>query len=129
MLPAAHRLTDPAAFSDTVRTGVRAGSRAVVVHLLVRPGSSDPARVGLVVGKAVGNAVVRTRVKRRLRHQTAPLVTMLPTGSILVLRAQPASAGATSAELAEELRAGIGRCLERSARQAQQQQAPERVTR
>ena len=114
MLPAAHRLTDPAAFSDTVRTGVRAGSRAVVVHLLVTPGSDAPARVGLVVSKAVGSAVVRTRVKRRLRHQVAPLLAMLPTGSIVVLRAQPAAATATSAELAEELRAGVVRCLERT---------------
>jgi ribonuclease P protein component len=112
VLPAAHRLTDPAAFSDTVRTGVRAGSRALVVHL--RTGGADgPARVGLVVSKAVGNAVTRNRVKRRLRHQAAGVVAMLPAGSILVLRALPAAATATSGELAAELRDGVARCLER----------------
>jgi len=114
VLPAAHRLTDPAAFSETVRTGVRAGSRALVVHLLAEAGSERPVRVGLVVSKAVGGAVVRTRVKRRLRHQMAPLLTMLPAGSTVVLRAQPAAATATSAELAEELRVGLTRCLERT---------------
>lgn len=114
MLPAAHRLTDSAAFSDTVRAGARAGSRALVVHLRVDPTSDAPCRVGLVVSKAVGNAVVRTRVKRRLRHQVAADLAMLPAGSTVVLRANPAAAEATSADLGEELRAGLTRCLERT---------------
>ena len=37
------------------------------MHLLHR-GRVGPARVGFVVSKAVGNAVIRNRVKRRLRH-------------------------------------------------------------
>lgn len=127
MLPAAHRLTDPAAFSDTVRSGVRAGSRVLVVHLRVDAGSpgesSTPARVGLVVSKAVGGAVVRTRVKRRLRHQMAALLPMLPMGSITVVRALPPAASATSAELAEELRGGLVRCLGRTPAKV----APEKV--
>jgi ribonuclease P protein component len=73
-----------------------------------------PPRVGLVVSKAVGNAVVRNRVKRRLRHQIAPHLDTLPVGTSVVLRALPAAAGCTSAELAEELRAGLTRCLSRT---------------
>ena len=114
MLPAAHRLTDPAAFSTTVRAGVRAGSRALVVHLQVDETSDAPVRVGLVVSKAIGNAVARTRVKRRLRHQMAAELAMLPVGSTVVLRANQAAAAATSAELSEELHAGLTRCLERT---------------
>ena len=114
MLPAAHRLTDPAAFSDTVRTGVRAGSRALVVHLRVDPAGRTAPRVGLVVSKAVGGAVVRTRVKRRLRHQVATELAMLPAGSTVVLRANPPAADATSAQLSEELHTGLTRCLERT---------------
>jgi ribonuclease P protein component len=113
VLPAAHRLTDPAAFSDTVRTGVRAGSRALVVHLKVHE-TDSPVRVGLVVSKAVGNAVVRTRVKRRLRHQAVGVLAILPAGSIMVLRANPAAAEATSGDLSVELHAGVARCLERT---------------
>jgi ribonuclease P protein component len=114
VLPAAHRLTDPAAFSTTVRAGRRAGSRTIVAHLHTDGMSQRPPRVGLVVSKAVGNAVVRNRVKRRLRHQVQPLLGSLPVGSSLVLRALPASSSASSAELAEELGATLARCLSRT---------------
>jgi ribonuclease P protein component len=113
VLPAAHRLTDPAAFSDTVRSGRRAGSRALVVHLRVVPGSTAAPRVGLVVSKAVGNAVARNLVKRRLRHLAGAELAKLPTGSKVVLRALPGAATASYAELGEELRTGLARCLER----------------
>jgi ribonuclease P protein component len=114
VLPAAHRLTDPAAFSRTVRAGRRAGSRAVVVHLHTDGMSTLPPQVGLVVSKAVGNAVVRNRVKRRLRHQVTAQLPSLPAGTSVVLRALPPAAECTSAELAEELRAGLTRCLSRT---------------
>lgn len=48
--------------------------------------------------------MTRTRVKRRLRAQLAPLVGRLPDGNDLVVRANPAAAGADSHELAEALR-------------------------
>jgi ribonuclease P protein component len=114
VLPAAHRLTDPAAFSLTVRSGRRAGGRSVVVHLHTDGMSARPPRAGLVVSKAVGNAVVRNRVKRRLRHQVAPLLSALPAGTTVVLRALPPAAGASSAELGEELRHGVARCVGRT---------------
>jgi len=71
----------------------------------------DPvvARVGFVVSKAVGGAVVRTRVKRRLRAVLAQRLERLPAGSLLVVRANPAAAEATSAELARS----VDRVLER----------------
>jgi len=67
-----------------------------------------------VVSKAVGNSVTRNRVKRRLRHQVAPLLPTLPVGSSVVLRAMPPAATCTSEELGTELRAGLTRCLERT---------------
>lgn len=67
-----------------------------------------------MVSKAVGGAVTRSRVKRRLRHQAVPLVDSLPAGTAVVLRALPAAAAAGSAELGEELRAGVDRCLQRT---------------
>jgi ribonuclease P protein component len=66
-------------------------------------------RVGFVVSKAVGNAVVRHRVARRLRHLVgARLGTLLP-GAALVVRALPPAADATSAELGQDLDAAIRR--------------------
>ena len=85
-----------------------------MVHLLddaPRDADATP-RVGLVVGKAVGNAVVRNRVKRRLRHLVRSHLTQLPTSSALVIRALPASATMNS----EELGADLARCLERVGR-------------
>ena len=39
--------------------------------LVSAPGQPGPPRVGLVVPRSVGSAVVRNRVKRRLRHAAA----------------------------------------------------------
>jgi ribonuclease P protein component len=51
--------------------------------------------VGFVVSKAVGNAVVRNRVKRRLRHLAAQRLAEVPDRALLVVRALPAAADAT----------------------------------
>jgi ribonuclease P protein component len=72
-----------------------------------------PARAGLVVSKAVGGSVVRTRVARRLRHQLRPLLPQLPAGTRLVVRAAPAAATAASVALAQDLRAAVDRLATR----------------
>jgi ribonuclease P protein component len=90
-------------FSQTLRGGRRAGRPLVSGHLLCQPGREDPARVGFVVSKAVGGAVVRNRVRRRLRHLTRGYLASLPEGSLLVVRANPRAATARQADLAAEL--------------------------
>jgi ribonuclease P protein component len=112
VLPPDHRLTDGASFQQTVRVGRRAGSRTVVVHLAGEGGAAVGAtgpRVGFVVSKAVGNAVVRNRVKRRLRHLAREHVSSLPGSAALVVRALPAAATASTRELSDDL----ARCLAR----------------
>ena len=109
MLPAAHRLTDGATFHRTVRAGRRAGSRTLVVHLVADGGAAGGPRIGFVVSKAVGGAVVRNRVKRRLRHLAREHVSSLPGAAVLVVRALPAAAAADY----EELGADLERCLSR----------------
>lgn len=85
-----------------------------MVHLLV-PGTGSAAdqeiepQVGFVVSKAVGPAVVRNRVKRRLRHQARESLSGLPGSAVLVVRALPAAAEADYDSLGADLR----RCLER----------------
>lgn len=75
-----------------------------MVHANVTDSRAElPPRVGFVVSKAVGNAVVRNRVKRRLRAQVAPLLPAVPSGTDLVLRANPASGSATSAQIGRTL--------------------------
>ncbi len=64
-------------------------------------------RFGLIVSKAVGNAVVRHRVARRLRHICSSLAAELPDGADVVLRALPGAADASSDELRRQLHAGL----------------------
>jgi ribonuclease P protein component len=113
VLPVQHRLTDSDTFRTAVRRGRRAGSTSVVLHLWVDPDDEPtPATVGFTVSKGVGNAVVRNRVKRRLRHLVAeqlPSLETLPGRAALVVRAQPAAAGASYADLGADL----ARCLQR----------------
>jgi len=108
VLAAAQRLRRSAEFAAAIRGGRRAGRGTVVVHLLLEePAQASKARAGFVVSKAVGNAVVRNKVRRRLRHLVRPLLTDLPTGSTLVVRALPAAAGASFPVLAGDLEAAI----------------------
>jgi ribonuclease P protein component len=79
-----------------------------VVHLF-DPGQPGPSQVGLVVSKAVGPAVTRNRVKRRLRHLAREHVSSLPGSAVLVIRALPEAASASY----EELGSDLARCLER----------------
>ena len=112
MLSLSNRLTSAEDFRHTVRRGRRSGGSLVVAHLVVPnvdKATSSPPKVGFVVAKSVGPAVTRNRVKRRLRHLMRERIHALPSGSLLVIRALPAAAGATSRDLAGEL----DRCLDR----------------
>lgn len=62
-----------------------------------------PPRVGFVVSRAVGNAVVRNRTKRRLRAAVATRLAGIPAGVDVVVRAQPAAANLSFAELRDAL--------------------------
>lgn len=111
MLPAEHRLDDAGLFRLATRRGTRRPSRTLVLHLLRREGEAPPL-VGFVVSRAVGNAVVRNRVKRRLRHLAREHVSSLPGSCVLVVRALPASAAASSSELGRDLRNCLADCLD-----------------
>ena len=131
MLPQQSRMRRPEDFRRVLRTGRRAGGSVIAGHLLLADGSAgsrgtalptgstgevrsgDPAKVGLVVSRAVGSAVVRNRVKRRLRELMRRRVASLPGGCLLVLRAHPAAAGVCQADLAADLDLVIGRLLRR----------------
>jgi ribonuclease P protein component len=102
MLATAHRLRRRGDFTSAVRAGQRAGRTTLVVHLQHRDADAPP-RAGFVVSRAVGGAVTRNRVQRRLRHLVRDRIDQLPAGSMLVVRALPAAATATYVQLAEDL--------------------------
>ncbi|MEU9836414.1 ribonuclease P protein component [Streptosporangium sp. NPDC048047] len=113
MLPSESRMRRGEEFAGAVRKGGRAGRPTLVAHLGMRPESGDPPLVGFVVSRAVGGAVVRNRVKRRLRHLMRERLDRLPRGSLLVVRANPPAASARSERLAAELDVALDRLLRR----------------
>ena len=86
----------------------------MVVHLFVAHDEDTPPQVGLVVSKAVGNAVRRNLVKRRLRSAARGHLAALPCGARAVVRALPASAHAEYSQLERDVATGFSRAVERS---------------
>ena len=76
------------------------------------------ARAGFVVGKAVGNSVIRHRVTRRLRAAVREELHRLPPTADLVVRARPEAATAGSDLLRRDLAVGLDRLLDDGSRSA-----------
>jgi ribonuclease P protein component len=99
------------------------GRGVIVVHLVVPEpdsvvsdlvtGPARASRAGFVVSKAVGGAVIRNKVKRRLRHLVRTRLAALPAGTDLVVRTQPGAADRSSVELAADLDAALAAALRR----------------
>jgi ribonuclease P protein component len=113
MLATAHRLRRHGEFATAIRAGQRAGRATLVVHLRAGDGTGPP-RAGFVVSRAVGGAVVRNRVRRRLRHLVREHLSNLPTGTLLVVRALPASASAPYPRLADDLASALRTAVRRT---------------
>jgi len=130
VLAAAQRLRRSSDFAAAIRGGRRANRGVLVVHLEpsspVAPSSpqststaskpvrnadvehtSAPVRAGFVVSKAVGGAVTRNKVRRRLRHLVRDRLADLPAGATLVVRALPGAAEASYTRLGADLDAAI----------------------
>lgn len=121
MLPADARIRSSRDFGSALKRGRRAARGGVVVHWAPagdprtdanpaeapatpsEAGANRPARAGFVVSKAVGNAVVRNKVKRRLRHAAAAELPAWPAGTDVVVRATPRAAERDFAELRRDL--------------------------
>ena len=111
MLARAQRMTSGQEFGAVIRRGHRAGSKTLVVHVLTGDGSSEACRAGLVVGRAVGNAVQRNQVKRRLRPLLRERLPALPGGTLVVVRALAAARGSSSLVLRADLERALTRAL------------------
>lgn len=106
MLSPRNRMRHSAEFGSVMRRGRRSSQDSLgVVYLAPRSPEerADPPRVGFVVSKAVGGAVVRKRVQRRLRHLVRSRLALLPNGSLLVVRAKPTAATTRYEELGAQL--------------------------
>jgi ribonuclease P protein component len=79
-----------------------------VLHVLDRE-LAEPTRFGFIVTKAVGGAVTRNLVRRRLRAVGHALLPSLAPGRDVVIRALPGCDGADWATLHSEISDGLHR--------------------
>jgi len=92
------RLRTAAEFSH-VRTAAPRGWPHPLLVVYVAPNDGDGVRVGITVSGRVGKAVVRNRVRRRLREALKARREHLRPGYDVLVIARTASAQATWAEL------------------------------
>jgi ribonuclease P protein component len=102
-------------FEQAVRRGARGGRDSLVVHLTTRTDPGPGPVVGFVVSKAVGTAVTRNLVRRRLRGLVAERLSTLPPSAGLVVRALPPAAGRPYASLGSDLDAALAVARRRAA--------------
>ena len=115
MLAQVNRIRIGSDYQSVVRRGVRAVGPHTVTCL--RMGAADaPVRFGFIVAKNVGNAVVRNRVRRRLKAASFALLPGVPPGTDIVFRALPSIVVAEWSDLAAELSRGITTALAKGQR-------------
>jgi ribonuclease P protein component len=119
VLPGRNRLRNSTDFAAVFRGarragGSRSGSRLMVVH--ANPTDTrvgEPPRVGFVVSKAVGNAVVRNRTKRVLRALMRARMGQVPDGVDVVVKANPELPGTSHTLMIQDLDRLLGTVIRR----------------
>ncbi len=94
----AQRLRRPADFRRVRELAPRGIPHPLLV-MYTAANDHGATRVGITVSGRVGKAVVRNRVRRRLREAVRAREQQLPHATDVVISARPASAAATWAEL------------------------------
>jgi ribonuclease P protein component len=111
--PRRRRLSRSAEFERVYRQGRSKGNRYLVLYAFSREDASQEGpRLGLSVGRRVGGAVERTRVKRVLREAFWEEAARLPAGSDYVVVARPESLGLVEREGMAGVRAALAELVD-----------------
>lgn len=100
-------------YQYVARQGRRAASPAFVVLVARARAEHQEARLGLTVSRKVGNAVVRNRVKRRIREWFRHCGSELRDGADIVVIARRAAAELPQVEAEDILGALTRRAMQR----------------
>jgi ribonuclease P protein component len=92
-----HRLSRSRDFDAVYRHGRSVSTRYLVLYWFAREDGPEDARIGLAVPKAVGPAVTRNKMKRRLRELFRERLPQLPQDQDYVLVVRPGLAEAVDA--------------------------------
>ena len=89
VLPNSARIKSSSDFARVTKTGRRTTTNSLIGYFLIgdQNQSTKPAKLGLIIGKSVGNSVVRHRIARQVRHAVREQINNLPNGTMLVIRA------------------------------------------
>ena len=111
--PKRRRLSRSAEFERVYRQGRSKGNRFLVLYAFPRgEAAGEGPRLGLSVGRRVGGAVDRTRVKRALREAFWEEARRLPEGSDYVVVARPESLGLVERDGTEGVRASLAELVD-----------------
>lgn len=104
------RLSGRRRFAAVRAERISAGSGAVRVHLA--PNGFDHPRLGFVIPKAIGGAVQRNTIRRRLRAALQPRRPLLDGLDVVVT--VTGGAATAAAHSFQQLDADLARCLDRA---------------
>jgi ribonuclease P protein component len=107
-LPPAERLRRPREFQQVFQHGKKLVAPLFVLYVL--PTSALPARLGITVSKRVGKAVVRNRVRRRIRELFRQHKALIQPPCDLVFVARRGAAEASLEEYIQQFMRLLHRC-------------------
>lgn len=102
MLAKVNRIAKADDYRSVVRRGRRVVSGSTVSYIRMNPNGGPP-RFGFIVAKTVGNAVVRNRVRRRLKAASFSALSRVSDGTDIVFRALPPASTASFDDLSAEV--------------------------
>lgn len=105
-----HRVTRGEDYRRVVRTGNRVGGASCITYAVRRSAGgseSAAARFGFIISKAVGNAVTRNLVRRRMKSVADELIRDGAEGIDVVFRALPKAADTPYPDLRRDMRRAL----------------------